>query len=75
MKFLKELAEAPLPVLIYDPGLIDQVRSYASAGLIIAHLPNEFKAHAQANAPAQVVKITPEGRRILKKYLKRPGWC
>jgi hypothetical protein len=75
MEFLKGLAETPLPVLIFQADLIDQVRSYVSAGLITANLPSEFKTRSHDNSPAQVLKITPEGRRVLKKYLKRPGWC
>jgi hypothetical protein len=75
MEFLRELAEAQLPVLIYQPELIDQVRSYVSAGLILATLPTEIRARLQDNSPAQVLKITPEGKWVLKKYLKRPAWC
>ena len=75
MEFLKELSEAPLPVSIYQTELIDQVRSYVSAGLVIASLPSEFKTHSSPQVPARVLKLTAEGRRVLKKYLKRPGWC
>ena len=75
MEFLKKLSEAPLPVSIYQTELIDQVRSYVSAGLVTADLPSQLKAHSRTQAPAQVLKITAEGKRVLKKYLKRPGWC
>lgn len=75
MEFLKELAEAPLPVSIYQRELIDQVRSYVSAGLVEANLPSETAAYSSAQEPARVTKITREGKRALKKYLKRPGWC
>ena len=75
MKFLKELSEAPLPVSIYQTELIDQVRSYVSAGLITASLPSELRSQLPTTMPAQVLKITAEGKRVLKKYLKRPGWC
>lgn len=75
MEFLKKLSEAPLPVWVYQTELIDQVRSYVSAGLVTASLPSEFRAHASTLAAAHVLEITAEGRRVLKKYLKRPGWC
>jgi hypothetical protein len=75
MEFLKELAEAPLPVLIYQTELIDHVRRYVSAGLITANLPSELRSQPPTTMPAQVLQITTEGKRVLKKYLKRPGWC
>ena len=75
MKFLKELSETPLPLLIYQTELIDQVRSYVSAGLITASLPSELRSQSPTTTPAKVLKITAEGKRVLKKYLKRPGWC
>jgi hypothetical protein len=75
MKFLKELSETPLPVSIYQTELIDQVRSYVSAGLITASLPSELRSQSPTTTPAKVLKITAEGKRVLKKYLKRPGWC
>ena len=75
MEFLKELAEAPLPVSIYQTELIDKVRSYVSAGLVTASLPSELRSEPPTTMPAQVLKITAEGRRVLKKYFKRPGWC
>lgn len=75
MEFLKKLSEAPLPVSIYQTELIDKVRSYVSAGLITASLPSELRSQRPTTTPAQVLKITAEGKRALKKYLKRPGWC
>jgi hypothetical protein len=75
MKFLKELSETPLPVSIYQTELIDQVRSYVSAGLITASLPSELRSQSPTTMPAKVLKITAEGKRALKKYLKRPSWC
>jgi len=75
MKFLKELSEAPLPVSIYQTELIDQVRSYVSAGLITASLPSELRSQPPTTTPAKVLKITAEGKRALKRYLKRPSWC
>jgi hypothetical protein len=75
MEFLKKLSEARLPVSIYQTELIDQVRSYVSAGLVTANLPSEFKTRSPDKSPAQVINITPEGKRVLKRYLKRPGWC
>ena len=74
MEFLKELSEAPLPLWVYQTELIDKVRSYVSAGLITASLPNELRANSSTQTAAHVLKITAEGRRVLKKYLKRPGW-
>ena len=74
MEFLKKLSEAPLPVLIYQTELIDKVRSYVSAGLITASLPSDLRAHSSTQAAAHVLKVTIEGRRVLRKYLKRPGW-
>jgi hypothetical protein len=73
MEFLKELSETPLPVWVYQTELIDQVRSYVSAGLVIASLSSNFRAHSSTQAAAHVLKITIEGRRVLKKCLKRPG--
>ena len=75
MEFLKELSEATLPVSIYQTELIDQVRSYVSSGLVTADLPSQLKAHSRIQGPAQVLKITAEGKRVLRKYLKRPDWC
>jgi hypothetical protein len=75
MKFLKTLAETPLPTMIHQPELIDQVRSYVSAGLITANLPDEPRTRVPDKAPAEVLNITAEGKRVLKKYLRRPGWC
>jgi hypothetical protein len=75
MEFLKKLSEAPLPVSICQTELIDQVRSYVSAGLVTADSPSELKAHFQIQGPAHVPKITTEGKRVLGKYFKCPGWC
>ena len=74
MKFLKELAEGQLPLLIYQPELIDQLRSYVGAGLVTASLPSDLRSLSLDKTPAQVLEITAEGKRVLKKYLKRPGW-
>jgi hypothetical protein len=74
MEFLKELSEAPLPVWVYQTELINQVRSYVSAGLVTASLPSALRADSSTQAAAHVLQITTEGRRALKKYLKRPVW-
>ena len=74
MEYLKELSEAPLPVWVYQAELIDQVRSYVSAGLVTASLSSDLRAHSSKQAAAHVLQITSEGRRALKRYLKRPVW-
>ena len=70
-KFFEKLAEDSLPVVIYQTDLIDQVRRYVSAGLVTANLPID----QQAKTPAQVRRITAKGMRVLRKHVKRSGFC
>jgi hypothetical protein len=74
-KFLKKLSEAPLPVWVYQTEPIGQVRTCVSAGLVTVRLPSDLRSQSPTTTPAKVLKITAEGKRALKKYLERLGWC
>ena len=70
-KFLADLAHMQLPVTVQQPGLVDQLRSYATADLVHADIPDVVrdKGH-MLQPPARVFSVTPEGLRTLRR-LKR----
>ncbi|RZI60081.1 MAG: hypothetical protein EOP14_02705 [Pseudomonas sp.] len=74
-EFLKHLTAASLPVFIYDPDLIDEIRAYVGAGLIEANLPEGHYPKGQpVQQPAEVLKITRHGRQTVKIVFKLPRW-
>jgi len=68
-QFLADLTEAPLPVPVYSPGLVTLIRGYQAQGLLQAELPT------QADAPAIVTAITPEGYQLLRNLRTAPTWA
>ncbi len=61
IEFLRELADAELPLGVSDEGQIDKLRVLAAAGMVTASLPP-----AGTGGPAQVLTVTGLGRATLK---------
>jgi hypothetical protein len=64
MDMLQHLARSRLPVTVYSPAEIDQIKRLRKAGLIFALTPapsNPMKLSGEG-AAAQVLAITPSGR-------------
>lgn len=72
-EFLRRLLGAQLPATVEDHYLIGKLRAYASAGLIIAKIPDGYrKGNQLIQPPAQVIEITREGRRTVAKLFNLP---
>ena len=64
---LAVLAHARLPLVIADRDEIDMLRSYLSAGLVIAEIPPSNKMLAPSTQPpARVLSVTSAGLRALR---------
>ena len=61
IEFLREIADAELPLGVSDEGRIDKLRVLAAAGMVTASLPP-----AGMGGPAQVLTVTGLGRATLK---------
>ena len=73
--FLAMLAQRSLPAVIHEPGLIDLLRSYASAGLIEARIPSpDHRTSQPVQPPATVTRLTAEGHRTVRKFRKHTTW-
>ena len=68
MELLRQIAEQRLPYTIYAPALIDELRVLRAAGLVTAFVPpvEQMQCGAQSHKPAQVLAITPKGRKALQ---------
>lgn len=72
-EFLRRLLDAQLPATVYDHYLIGKLRAYASAGLIVAYIPDGYrKGNQLIQPPAQVLEITREGRRTVARLFNLP---
>lgn len=67
MQLLRQLAAGDMPVLLFAPADIDQLRVLRAAGLVVATIPpmETMEGGEQVHKAAQVLDITPEGRSAL----------
>ncbi|RZI54853.1 MAG: hypothetical protein EOP12_00585 [Pseudomonas sp.] len=76
-EFLSDLANARLPVVIYDAELIEQLQCYASQKLLIINpfdLANRNRVQPPSGRSMKVIKLTLAGRftvwRARKSFLR-----
>ena len=75
MELLKRLADMDLPVALYAPADIDRLRVLRAADLVAALIPpvETLEGGAQIHKAAQVLCITPKGRRALADEAETAG--
>ncbi len=75
MELLRRLAEQPLPMVLYAPADIDQLRVLRAAELVDAMIPpvETMEGGAQVHKAAQVLHITPEGHDALDHQVEVVG--
>lgn len=61
-EYLREIADAPLPVTVTDEARIDKLRVLRAAELVVVMLP---RVDAQEQF-ARVLSLTPRGRAVLE---------
>ena len=67
MELLRRLADQELPVAVYAPADIDRLRVLRAADLVGALIPpvDILEGGEQVHKAAQVLCVTPKGRRAL----------
>lgn len=75
MELLRRLASQELPVALYAPADIDRLRVLRAADLVAALIPpvETLEGGAQVHKAAQVLCITPKGRRALEDETEAAG--
>lgn len=72
MELLRHIAQQPLPHTIYAPAEIDKLRVLRAAELVTAFIPpaEALPSGCESHKPAQVLAITPKGRKALQGELQ-----
>ncbi|MDM0011657.1 hypothetical protein QTH87_04305 [Variovorax sp. J22P168] len=76
MELLRRIAGRRLPYTLYAAADIDRLRALRTAGLVTAWVPppaEQMQAGGDPDSPAQVLAITPKGRKVLAGELGDPG--
>ena len=75
MELLRRLASQELPTALYAPADIDCLRVLRAAELVAALIPpvETMEGGAQIHKAAQVLCITPKGRRALADEAETAG--
>lgn len=75
MEFLRQLAGQELPLALYAPADIDRLRVLRAANLVEALIPpvETLEGGAQVHKAAQVLCITPLGRKALARETESTG--
>jgi hypothetical protein len=67
MELLRQIADQKLPCTVYAPAEIDKLRVLRAAELITAFIPPaETLPRGESHKPAQVLAITPKGKKALQ---------
>lgn len=70
-EFLYHLAQATLPVVIYDQRLVEALSTYEMHRLLIVARPKSSQCfQLNVEKGIQVIKITRAGRRAVHQHLK-----
>lgn len=75
MELLRRLSNQELPMALYAPADIDRLRVLRAADLVAALIPpvETLEGGAQVHKAAQVLCITPKGRRALEDETETAG--
>ena len=75
MELLRRLADQELPVTLYAPADLDRLRVLRAADLVAAVIPpvETLEGGEQVHKAAQVLSITPKGRRALEDEAETAG--
>ncbi|CAN7142845.1 hypothetical protein LJR290_002999 [Variovorax sp. LjRoot290] len=67
MELLRHIADQKLPYTVYAPADIDKLRVLRAAELVSAFIPPaETLPCGESHKPAQVLAITPKGKKALQ---------
>jgi len=74
MELLRQLAKQQLPLALYAPADLDRLRVLRAAGFVEALIPpvETLEGGAHVHKAAQVLCVTPEGRRALESPEPKP---
>ncbi|WP_233247133.1 hypothetical protein [Acidovorax sp. 107] len=68
-EYLREIAQASLPITVEEEASIDKLRVLRAAGLVAVMLPHPLSGILHA----RVLAITPRGRDLLTTQCEAPG--
>lgn len=72
--YLRRICDCSLPLTVTEREDVDELRTYAAAGLVVADIPEPVRLPGRIEQkPATLHALTKAGRQVIESLQKRKG--
>ncbi len=72
--YLRRISDSALPLTVTERDEVDELRTYAAAGLVVAEIPDPVRLPGRIEqGPAILRAVTKAGRQVIESLQKRKG--